>query len=122
MNRWSEPAFGEKNRHIAHWMVKILLCYLLYFFFMYPEDVMVHQDMDRGLAIADGMLRDASFARMSEACYTDEEIKEYWYGQKFMMSPKKAYIMSRGREALCGGRWMCGCNKLIKQPKPEIPI
>ena len=116
------PAFSYENYKVSYWVIKIGIAFHAYLYVAYPEDVMVHHDIDRGLAIADGMLRDASFNRLSEACYTDKEIKEFWYKQEFMKSPKKSYVMARGREALCGGRWMCGCNKVDKPPKPEVSI
>ena len=114
MKRFSEPAFGEKNRHISFWIIKLLLGYLLYFFFMYPEDVMVHKDRDRGLAVADARLRDATFKRMEEACFTRSEIKDYWYDQGFWEFPLRLLVIIRGREALCGGRGMCRCKSEIK--------
>ena len=121
MHWLSEPAFGEKNKQRAFWVIALGIGWLLFFHFPYPANY-VWYDQTRGMAVADGMLRDASFKRLSEACYTDEEIKEYWYVQEFVKTPQKTYVLARGREALCGGRWMCGCNKLIKQPKPEISI
>lgn len=120
--RWMlEPAFGEENKQRAFWVIALGTSWLLFFHFPYPVNY-IYYEQPRDVAIVDTMLREVNFIRMSEACYTDEEIKEYWYEQEFMKSPKKTYVLARGREALCGGRWMCGCNKLIKQPKPEIQI
>ena len=112
--KFSEPAFGEENRHIAFLVIKLLLGYLLFFFFMYPEDVMVHNDPARGMAIADGMLRDTTWKRMEEACFTRSEIKDYWYEQGFWEFPLRLLVIIRGREKLCGGRGLCGCKSEIK--------
>ena len=116
MSFFLEPAFGEKNRRISFWIIKVGLAGLAYFFFMYPEDVMVHHDRDRGLAVADGKLRAAAFQRMREACFTEEEIRDYWYRQEFSQAPNKLLVLVRGREALCGGRGLCGCKGKERLP------
>ena len=110
MKRLLEPAFGEKNRRISFWIIKIGLAGLAYFFVMYPEDVMVHHDQDRGLATADGKVRDAAWQRMREACFTDRQIKDYWYEQGFWEYPNRLLVIVKTREALCGGRGLCGCK------------
>ena len=109
---------GFIRKRLAHWMVKLLLGYLLFFFFMYPEDVMVHKDPNRGLAIADGMLRDSAWKRMEEACFTRKEIKHYWYDQGFWEFPNRLLVIIRGREKLCGGRGLCNCKSEIKDRTP----
>ena len=48
--------------------------------------------------------------RMREVCFTDDEIRYYWYEQEFSQSPNKLLVLVRGREALCGGRGLCGCK------------
>ena len=105
-----EPAFGEENKQRAFWVIALGTSWLLFFHFPYPNNVSVWYEQSRGMAIADGMLRDASFKRLSEACYTDEEIKEYWYDQGFWEYPSRLLVIIRGREKLCGGRGLCGCE------------
>lgn len=83
---------------------------------MYPEDVMVHRDVDKGIAVADAMLKEASWKRMREACFTDEQIEDYWYRQEFSQAPNKLLVLVKGREALCGGRGLCGCEAKEESP------
>ena len=74
------------------------------------EDVMIWSERPKGLAIADAKLRDAAWKRMREVCFTDQQIKDYWYRQEFSQAPNKLLVLSRAREALCGGRGLCGCK------------
>ena len=110
MIRFSEPAFGEKNCRFSFWVINTLIAYVLYFNFVYLGDVVIHHDRDRGLAIADGLLRDSAWKRMEEACFTMTEIKHYWYDQGFWEYPSRLLVIIRGREKLCGGRGLCGCK------------
>ena len=87
-----------------------MLLFVAYFNLMYPDEVMISKDPDRGLAIADGKLRDAAFQRMREACFTDRQIKDYWYEQGFWEYPDRLLVIVKTREALCGGRGLCGCK------------
>ena len=110
MRRLFEPAFGERNRNLSFWIIKINLSLLAFFYVMFPEDVMIHNDLNQGLAIAKSKLRDEAWKRMGEACFTRREIKHYWYDQGFWEYPNRLLVIVRGREKLCGGRGSCGCN------------
>ena len=103
------PAFGEENRQRSFWVIALGTCWLLFFHFPYPVNV-IWYDQTRGMGVADGMLRDASFQRMREACFTEEQIMDYWYRQEFVKKPMKTLVLCRAREALCGGRGLCGCK------------
>ena len=109
MSRWSEPAFSEENQRASFWIIATTVCWLLFIHFPYPANL-IGDDQTRGMGVADGMLRDASFQRMREACFTDEQIKDYWYEQGFWEYPNRLLVIVRGREKLCGGRGLCGCK------------
>ena len=115
MKRLREPAFNEKNRYFSLWVVTCLALFVAYFNLMYPDEVMVSNDPDRGLAVADARLRDTAWKRMEEACFTRKEIKDYWYKQGFWEYPNRLLVIIRGREKLCGGRGLCGCKAKEKR-------
>ena len=106
MKRLLEPAFSEKNTFLSLWMLVGLILFVIIFGGM----KVIPLDPPKGLAIADGLLRDAAFKRMQEACFTPGEIKDYWYVQGFWEHPSKLLVVVRGREKLCGGRGLCGCK------------
>ena len=107
--KWSEPAFSEENQRASFWIIVSTICWLLFIHCPYPANI-IGDDQTRGMGVADAMLRDASFQRMREACFTEEQIMDYWYGQEFMKTPMKTLVLCRAREALCGGRGLCGCK------------
>ena len=109
MKRLLEPAFGERNRQASAWAIMVFICWLLFIHFPYPTNI-ISDEQTRRMGVADGMLRDAAWQRMREACFTDEQIKNYWYEQGFWEYPNRLLVIMRGREALCGGRGLCGCK------------
>ena len=106
MKRLLEPAFDEKNTFLSLWMLVGLILFIVIFGGMQ----IVPLDPPKELAVADAKLRDAAFKRMAEACFTPSEIKNYWYHQGFWKHPSRLLIIIRGREKLCGGRGLCGCE------------
>ena len=111
MNWLFEPAFNNKNRRISFLLIKAGLIFTVFFGVSLPsEDVMIWSERPKSLAIADAKLRDTAWKRMREACFTDGQIKDYWYRQEFSQAPNKLLVLVRGREAICGGRGSCGCN------------
>ena len=106
MKRLLEPAFNEKNTFLSLWMLVCLILFVIVFGGMQ----IIPNDPPKGLAEADAKLRDAAFKRMQEACFTPDEIKDYWYDQGFWEFPSRLLIIIRGREKLCGGRGSCGCK------------
>lgn len=107
--KFRESAFSEDNRQASFWIIAATMVWLLFVHCPYPANI-VGDDQTRGMGVADAMLRDASWKRMREACFTDEQIIDYWYKQEFVKTPMKTLVLSRGREALCGGRGLCGCE------------
>lgn len=110
MKRLFEPAFGKKNRRLSIWICYLGMGLVVFFTIPSPTSVTIQYDPPRSLAIADAKVRDAAITRMREVCFTDDEIKYYWYEQEFSQSPNKLLVLVRGREALCGGRGLCGCK------------
>lgn len=110
MKRLLEPAFSEKNRFLSLWMVVGGLLFIAIFGGMriVPDDPPV------GLAVASAKLRDAAWRRMEGVCFSRAEIKDYWYKQGFWEYPSRLLIIVRGREKLCGGRGLCGCEATKK--------
>ena len=120
IKRLFEPAFSVKNRRISFLLLKVGLIFTVFFGVSLPsEDVMIWIERPKVQAIADAKLRDVAWKRMREACFTDREIKDYWYEQMFMKTPRKALVLSRAREALCGGRGLCGC-KIKEKTKGSV--
>ena len=76
-------------------------------------------DPQRDFAVADANLREKAWKRMEEACFTEKEIKDHWYAQGFWEYPNRLLVIVRGREALCGGRGLCGCEATEK-PKDSV--
>ena len=118
MNRIFKPAFGEQNRRVLAWIVISSLGYLAYFFFPYPANRIL-PDPTRRQAIADAKLRNVAMTRMREACFTDDQIKHYWYEQGFWEHTNRLLVVIRGRESLCGGRGLCGCEAK-ERPKGSV--
>ena len=110
--RWLfEPAFSDKNRRISFLLIKVGLIFTVFFGVSLPsEDITIWSERPKGLAIADAKLRDTAWKRMHEVCFTDDEIKYYWYEQGFWEYPSRLLVVIRGREKLCGGRGLCGCE------------
>ena len=106
MKRFLEPAFSEKNHFISFWMIIAGGLFVL----LFGGLGIIIDDPPRELAIADAKLRDTAWLRMREACFTDEQIKDYWYDQGFWEYPNRLLVIVRGREKLCGGRGLCGCK------------
>ena len=111
MKRLLEPAFNDKNRFISLWMIVGSLLFVLIFGGMR----VIPLDPPQGLAEANAKLRDEAFKRMQEACFTPDEIKDYWYVQGFWEHPSRLLVIVRGREKLCGGRGLCGCEAAERQ-------
>lgn len=106
-----EPAFSVKNRRISFWLIKVGLIFTVFFGVSLPsEDITIWSELPESLARADAKLRDTAWKRMREACFTDKQIRDYWYRQEFSQSPSKLLVLVRGREAVCGGRGSCGCE------------
>lgn len=118
MNRLLEPAFSERNFRLSMRIIWLGVIWIMFFIFPIPPNY-IEYEMHRGMAYADSHLRDSAFFRMREACFTEEQIKDYWYRQGFWEHPKKLLIIIRGREALCGGRGLCGCKRK-EQPKVSV--
>ena len=118
MKRLFEPAFNDRNGRLSLWV-----CYIgfgLIVFFTIPSlTVTIQYDPPRSLAIADAKVRDAAMTRMREACFTDDQIKNYWYEQGFWEHTNRLLVVIRGREALCGGRGSCGCEAK-ERPKGSV--
>ena len=115
MNRMLKPAFNEQNYRISILLIKVGLVFTVFFGVSLPsEDVMIWIERPKGRAIADAQLRDTAWKRMREACFTDRQIKDYWYRQEFSQAPNKLLVLVKGREAICGGRGSCGCNVEVK--------
>ena len=103
------PAFTDETSRATVWIINIGLMFIAFWGVSYPINY-VAGERDRGMAIADAKLRDIAWQRMQSVCFTDDEIKHYWYKQEYSQTPNKILVLVRGREALCGGRGSCGCR------------
>ena len=112
IKRLLEPAFSKKNYFISFWMIIAGALFVL----LFGGLGIIIDDPPRELAIADAKLRDTAWQRMREACFTDEQIKDYWYNQGFWEHPNRLLVVIKGREALCGGRGLCGCERKERVP------
>ena len=110
MKRLFEPAFGDKNSRLSLWICYLGFGLIVFFAIPAPTSVIIQYDPPRSIAIADAKVRDAAMTRMREACFTDEQIKHYWYEQGFWEHTNRLLVVIRGRESLCGGRGLCGCE------------
>ena len=119
MKRLFEPAFNDKNGRFSLRVCCLGVGLVVFFGIPAPTSVTIQYDPPRSIAIADAKVRDAAITRMREVCFTDDEIRYYWYEQEFSQSPNKLLVLVRGREALCGGRGLCGC-KTKKKPKGSV--
>ena len=106
MKRLAEPAFSKANQFISLWIIVAGFLFIVIFGGM----EIIIDDPPKELAIAESNLRHAVFQRMRAVCFTEEQIQEYWYDQEFYKYPNKLLIIIKGREALCGGRGLCGCE------------
>ena len=112
------PAFSEENRRATFWIIKVMIAVMFFFHFSYPT-VYISVDPSRFQAEVDARLRDAAIKRMQEACFTEQEINDYWYNQGFWEYPNKLLVIIRGRESVCGGRGSCGCESK-EEPKDSV--
>ena len=115
MKRLLEPAFNERNIYVSHWVLKLGVLFVIFG----GSVNSITKDLSRELARVDANLRDVSWKQMRSVCFTDNEIKHYWYKQEFSQTPDKVMVLVRGREALCGGKGSCGC-KTKKNPKGSV--
>ena len=103
------PAFTDETSRATVWIINFGFMIVALWGVPYPINY-VADERDRGIAIADAKLRDVAWQRMQSVCFTDDEIKHYWYEREFSQTPNKIVVLVRGREALCGGRGLCGCK------------
>ena len=113
-----ESAFSERNYRFSMSVVWLGVFWIMFFVFPVPNNYIEHE-MHEGIADADARLRDAAWQRMREVCFEEHEIKDYWYDQGFWEYPRRLLIIVKGREALCGGRGLCGC-KAKEKPKSSV--
>ena len=116
MKRLFAPAFNDINRQLSMRICFIGLLLILFFAIPYPTNVIIYFDPPRSAAITDAKLREVAWKRMEEACFTDEQITDYWYDQGFWEHPNRLLVVIKGREALCGGRRLCGCEGKERVP------
>ena len=113
MKRLLEPAFSESNFHLSMRIIWPGVIWITFFVFPIPPNF-IEYEMHAGMADADARLRDTAWQRMRQACFTEKEIRDYWYDQGFWEHPRQLIVIVKGREALCGGRGQCGCKAKVK--------
>ena len=101
-----ESAFSDRNRRFTNWFINGGILFVIFAGWM----EMAHEDVPYMVATANAKLRTAVWQRMRSVCFTDHEINDYWFDQGYWKHPNKLLVIIKGREALCGGRGLCGCK------------
>ena len=109
IKRFLEPAFSNKNWRVSYLIVKTSIAWLALTLCPWPNNF-IYFEQHIAEAEAEARFRDAAMQRMRQVCFTEKEIHDLWFTQELLRRPDKLLIIVKGREALCGGRGLCGCK------------
>ena len=109
MKRLLEPAFNAKNRYLSYQIIRVGIVWLVLVICPWPNNF-IYYEQHTGEAEAEAKLRVAVMKRMQQVCFTKKEVHDLWFTQELLRRPDKLLIIVKGREALCGGRGLCGCK------------